>query len=408
MKTFNQFILEAKNTHMEHIEDLVLNAGVDGTRQAIDFLRDLRDMLAGHAKSPTSQTVKWDGAPAVFAGIDPTDGKFFVAKKGVFNKDPKVYKTPADVRADTSGDLQAKLLVALEEFSKLGIKSGVYQGDLMFTKGDLQVEKIDGESYYTFQPNTIVYTVPVNSSLGKKIKAAKIGIVWHTVYTGNSFESMSASFGKDIASTFKSSRSIWQTDATYRDETGNATFTKAETAQITSILSTAGTLFRKVPATLLNAFKENPELLMRAKTYNNTLVRAGKKMNPRTHMRGMFDYIHNYYQKEIDTKKTPQSKAQWEERRKEVMKVFANHSASDFANLFALMNTLVDAKQMIIDKMNKATSIGTFLRTSSGFKITNPEGYVAIDRIGNAIKIVDRMEFSRANFSPDVIKGWQR
>ena len=140
MKKFDKYIVEAKNTHMEHVEDLIFNEGVVGTRKAINFLRDLRDMLAGHSKTSVSRTVKWDGAPAVFAGVDPNDGKFFVAKKGVFNKNPKVYKTPADVSADTSGDLRAKLLVALSEFGKLGIKKGVYQGDLMFTKGDVQKE----------------------------------------------------------------------------------------------------------------------------------------------------------------------------------------------------------------------------------------------------------------------------
>jgi len=408
MQTFNQYIMEAKNTHMEHIEDLVLNDGVDGARQAIDFLRDLRDMLAGNSKSRVSRTVKWDGAPAVFAGIDPSDGKFFVAKKGVFNKNPKVYKTPADVKADTSGDLQKKLLVALEEFSKLGIKSGVYQGDLMFTKGDVSTETIDGQSYYTFQPNTIVYAVPTNSTLGKRINRSKIGVVWHTVYTGSDFESMSASFGKNIASTFNQTNTIWQTDATYRDETGNATFTKAETAQITSLLSNAGAVFQKTPASLLNAFKENDELLLRTKTYNNTLVRAGRKINVRTHMKGLFDYMYSYYQKEIDTKKTQKSKDTWIEKRKDVMKVFSDHNQRDFQNLFTLMNLLVDAKQMIINKMNQASSLDTFLRTRDGFRTTNPEGFVAIDHIGNAVKIVDRMEFSKANFSPDVIKGWQK
>jgi len=162
---------------MEHIEDLVFNEGVDGTRKAIKFLIELRNMLAGHTSTAVKTTVKWDGAPAVFCGIDPSDGKFFVAKKGIFNKEAKVYKTPDDVKADTGGDLQAKLLIALSEFSKLGIKSGVYQGDLMFTSGDISTETYDGEKYYTFQPNTIVYAVPVNSALGKQINKAKIGVV---------------------------------------------------------------------------------------------------------------------------------------------------------------------------------------------------------------------------------------
>ena len=392
----------------EHIEDLIFNEGVKGTRKAIDFLRNVRDMLAGHASAPVTTTVKWDGAPAVFAGIDPTDGQFFVAKKGVFNKNPKVYKTPDDVKADTSGDLQNKLLIALEEFKKLGIKSGVYQGDLMFTKSDLSNETIDGEKYITFQPNTIVYAVPADSHLAKTIRAAKIGVVWHTVYSGNSFDSMSASFGEDIVKNFKSSRSIWQDDATYKDVSGNATFTKADTDEITKILSDAGRTFQRVPGRLIDAFHQNDELLLRTKTFNNTFVRAGKIVNPKTHARQLVDYIHTFYQKEIDKKKTERAKDAWIARRRQVLSVFSEYRSSDFENLFTLMNLLVDAKQMIVDKMNNVGGMNTFVRTRSGFRVTGQEGFVAIDHVGDAIKLVDRMEFSRANFSPDVIKGWER
>ena len=59
--------------------------------------------------------------------------------------------------------------------------------------------------------------------------------------------------------------------------------------------------------------------------------------------------------------------------------------------------------------MNKAASIKTFLKTKDGFEVTGVEGFVAIDHLtGGAVKIVDRMEFSRANFSADILKGWQR
>ena len=218
MLKLKSFIAEEKNTHMEHVEDLVFNEGVVGTRKAINFLQDLRDMLAGNSTSKVTATVKWDGAPAVFAGIDPRDGKFFVAKKGVFNKEPKVYKTPKEIDADTEGDLAAKLKVALAEFKKLGITKGVYQGDLMFTN-DLKTETIEGQKYVTFHPNTIVYAVPYDSPLGVKIRSAKIGVVWHTTYEGDSFETMKASFGKPIVSKFKNVSSIWMDDANKSTQT---------------------------------------------------------------------------------------------------------------------------------------------------------------------------------------------
>jgi len=289
MKKFNHYLVEQKNTHMEHVEDLVFNEGVTGTRKAILFLQELRDMLAGNTRSPIKTTVKWDGAPAVFCGIDPSDGQFFVAKKGIFNKEAKVYKTPEDVKADTGGDLQSKLLIALSEFSKLGIKKGVYQGDLMFTSGDLSTEEYDGEKYYTFQPNTIVYAVPVKSALGRQINKAKIGVVWHTTYTGDSFDSMRASFGKGIVSNFKSVSSIWQDDATYQDISGNATFTKSETNEVTGYLSNAGRFFKRTPAGLINSFSENPELLARTKVFMNSLVRNGQVISPRRAPKQLMD-----------------------------------------------------------------------------------------------------------------------
>ena len=272
MKTLKTYLTEQKNTHMYHIEELVFNEGVDGARKAINFLRDLRDMLSGNANSKISATVKWDGAPAIFVGVDPTDRKFFVAKKGVFNKNPKVYKTNAEIDADTTGDLAAKLKVALAEFSKLGITSGVYQGDLMFTN-DKKREKIDGVDYVTFHPNTIVYAVPVNTPLGQTIQKAKIGVVWHTAYTGRSFETMRAQFGTNIVRKFRANPNVWMDDANYKDYSGTATFTKRETDALTALLSNAGTIFRGINAKTLNAIKDNDELNQLFNTFNNKKVR---------------------------------------------------------------------------------------------------------------------------------------
>ena len=175
MINFNEYITEQKNTHMTHIEDKVIYGGVNGTRQAIMALRELRDMLRGEHDGSVS--VKWDGAPSIFAGIDPSDGKFFVAKKGIFNKNPKVYKTPQDVDDDTSGDLAEKLKIALKHLPSLGIK-GVVQGDFLYGPGDVKKKKINGQSYITFHPNTIVYAVPADSASAKAILASKICLLY--------------------------------------------------------------------------------------------------------------------------------------------------------------------------------------------------------------------------------------
>ena len=145
-----------KNVHLEHIEDEIINRGVAGGREAINFLRSLRDMLAGHSATKVNVTTKWDGAPAIFCGINPENGKFFVGTKSVFNKDAKLNYTDNDIDRNHPGEgLNDKLKVALAYLPKLGIK-GVLQGDMMFTKNDLERQQIQGENYITFQPNTIV------------------------------------------------------------------------------------------------------------------------------------------------------------------------------------------------------------------------------------------------------------
>jgi hypothetical protein len=407
---FNKYLVEAKNTHMEHLEDNVLNGGVDGARQSINFLQSLRDMLAGNSNVKLNTTVKWDGAPAVFAGIDPTDGKFFVAKKGIFNKNPKVYKTEKEVRADTSGDLADKLVTCLKYLPALGIK-GVIQGDLMFTQSDLKIENIGGEQCVTFHPNTIVYAVPTKTKLAKQIQAAKMGIVWHTTYTGKSFETMKASFGKNIKSKLTPSRNVWFDDATYRDVTGTATMTQTETEEVTKVLSRAGTLFQTIKPAILNGFANDEELLIITKTFNNSKIRMGQPIidNGASHVRGLVGFITDKFQKDEDSKKTEAGKQAVRERKQRVLKFFSNNDPMEIAKVFDLMKLLVEAKIVIVSKMNKAEGIGTFLKTAVGFMATSQEGYVAIDHTGkNAVKIVDRLEFSRANFSPDILKGWQR
>ena len=394
---------------MEHLEDNLLNAGVDGARDSINYLRSLRDMLAGNSKSQVNVTVKWDGAPAVFAGIDPSDGKFFVAKKGIFNKNPKVYKTKADVDADTKGDLNTKLNLALRYLPAMNIK-GVIQGDFLYAKKDIKKVQINGEPYITFHPNTIVYAIPEKSRLASEILRSEIGVVWHTNYRGKSFESMSASFGEKIASNLKGSRSVWSVDAVYKDVTGQATMTKTETDAVTLLLSAAGKQFNKINKATFDGITENADLLVRVKTYVNVQVRAGQKIDsPSKFVSGLMEYIYEYYQKEIDKRKSEKGKASQEEKRKEIMSYFSNTDKSQIVGLFELYNLIVDAKLMIIRKLDKAKTVGTFLKTRDGYKVTEQEGFVAIDRMGkNAVKLVDRLQFSNANFSPDYIKGWQK
>jgi len=407
MKSFNTFIIEDKNIHMEHLEDNVLNGGVDGTRQTINFLRAIKDMLVGHSKKSVDITVKWDGAPAIFAGIDPNDGQFFVAKKGIFNKTPQLFKTDADIKSGLSGALAAKFTIALAEFSKLDIK-GIIQGDLLYTKSDLKTVNFEGQSYLTFHPNTIVYAVPTNVPLAQKIKSSKIGVVWHTTYSGTDFESMSASFGGNISSSLTSTKSVWFTDATYKDQSGLATMTSTETKEITGILSQAGKIFQKIDASTLNGIAKDPVLLQKIKTFNNTKVRAQQSIsNTSKHVNELIAYIVNFYKGEAAKRSTPRGQATQVTQRQNVIKFFTKTNKTNLKAIFDMMNVIVAAKNLLISKLDTVKQLNTFLLTDNGYQATGQEGFVAIDRIGgNTIKLVDRMEFSHANFSPNVQKGW--
>ena len=414
MISFKDLLVEdkgGKNLHLEHLEDEIINFGVDGGRAALNFLRSLRDMLSGASRSSVNMTVKWDGAPAIFCGIDPSDGKFFVAKKSVFNVSPKLYKTDAEIDDDLSGALVGKFKVALAELSKLGIKN-VLQGDLMFTD-DIEDDNIDGVAYHTFQPNTIVYAVPKTSELGKKINKAKIGIVFHTTYTGEELQDMKASFGADISGLTKTS-SVWMDDATYKDTSGKSTFTATETDKVTAILSQVGKSFQRINASKLRSFIKLQESMTGAlagaslKTYNNSKVLAGEKINnPGAHAKGYEKWVEMSIQKQIDKAKSPAGKKKYENIQKEYIREVRKHTGN-LKEIITFQNLLVEAKMLIVKKLNSVKGLtDTFIKTANGFKVTNPEGYVAIDRVsGGAVKLVDRMEFSFNNFT--AIKAWDK
>ena len=401
------FLTEAagKNLHLEHLEDEILNFGIAGGRSSIQFLQALRDMFKGGSGSKLNVTVKWDGAPAVFAGPHPETGKFFVATKSLFRKrnaEGAIYYSNADITADKSGELANKLKVSLAEFSKLGMTE-ILQGDLMFTD-DVSTTDIDGKSHHTFQPNTILYAVDTDSKIGRKINTAKIGIVWHTTYRGDSIENLKASFGAKIPS--KSSR-VWQDDATFKDVSGRGTFTAADTVKVTNLLSQAGKQFQKINSGQFNAFLRWQSGLGSSaagagfKTYLNTYTRAGKTLPESGKAVQMyFKHFNDWWIK--NKGETPASKNNLKRHLAEIRK-----ATSALKNVVDFMRFLVQAKLMLIRQLDSAKGLArTFVKTDNGLKVVNPEGYVAIDKTGGAVKIVDKLEFSFNNFT--VAKNWDK
>ena len=400
MLTFKQYLTEAKegkNLHLEHLEDEVLNNGINGTRGAINFLQSLRDMLAGSSKKSVNVTVKWDGAPAVFAGINPENDKFFVGTKGVFNVTPKVNYTDADIdKNHSAAGLNAKLKVALKYLPKLGI-TDVLQGDMLFTQDDLTPETIDGIPHITFTPNTITYAVPKESA--SKIEKSKMGIVWHTTYSGTKLQDMRASFGANIKGLTKTN-DVWFTDADYKDTSGTVNFNKSETDKITAVLSLAGKTFRKMSANFMKQLMNRDDIVTLIKTFNNVKVREGQKISNTTkHTSDLINYIGVKLQKNIDSVKTPKAK-QTKKQTKDAVVGFLSSNKKSLQSIFDMQNQLVDAKNMVIRKLESAKGVmNTFIRTENGYRVTPAEGFVAIDQMGSAVKLVDRMEFSRANFN---------
>ena len=398
---------EGKNLHLEHLEDNVLNYGVVGARQSIDFLRSLRDMLVGHSEKKLNVTTKWDGAPAVFCGINPENGKFFVGTKSVFAKNAKLNYTDDDIDANHPGEgLNQKLKLALRYLPKLNI-TGILQGDMMFTHEDIKEENIDGVEYITFQPNTIVYAVPKDSNLAKMMLAAKLGIVFHTSYTGKSIEDMKASFNVDIGK-LSTTKDVWFRDASLVDASGTATFTAQETQQINSILALAGRVFQTIDSKFLNSIPTRESLLVDIKAFNNSKVRAGEEIRDTSlHTAELIKHIENKYnQKILDAKKEDTKKARIAEKNEVVINLQRNRGNLKY--IFDLMNLIVEAKLMIVRKLESIKNVtDTFIKTDTGYRVTSPEGFVAVDRLkGNALKLIDRMEFSQNNFN--AAKNWSK
>ena len=410
MQKFQDYLVEDKNTHLEHLEDEIINNGTKGAKTAIEFLKSIKKMLQG--KKGSTVSVKWDGAPAVFCGINPENGKFFVATKSLFNKTPKINYTNSDISSNHGGALADKLKECLKYLPSLGIK-GIIQGDLLFTSGDKKTATIDGAKSIVFTPNTITYAVPVVSSgfLGfganiyKEINNAKVGIIFHTSYSGNTIASLKASFGASVSS-LKKNKNVFFDDANYK-QTGVA-FDDSEEKAFDNIIRMAEGSAYKAGAfiDMLKNDKGPLSLGIQLKTFFNTYIRQGTAITNTSKLANNFEvYFRDKIKKEIDSKKTSAAKQKYEEILNVGLKILRpNKEGLYFA--IATYITFQSAKAVLLKKLNQIQSIGSFLRTKNGYKVTNPEGYVAIKGSG-AVKLVDRLEFSQANFnmSKDWVKG---
>ena len=401
MFSFKGYSSSGTNTHLEHLEDSIINDGAKGGRNAIAFLKSLQKMLVGNSSKKVNVTVKWDGAPAIVCGINPENNKFFVGTKSVFNKTPKINYTISDINRNHSGPVASKLAVCLRELKKLGIR-GIVQGDLLFTNEDKKNVSIDGETMISFTPNTITYAFPVDSPAGRRVARARLGIVFHTQYNGNDMASLNASFGyvRGI-----NSASVFVPSAQYKDTSGNSTMNRSEVAKFNAQLRMAeGSLQKAGP--LLNQFDARDPISVgfKLKTYFNSIVRGNQGMGRVKDLtNGFSDYYSNFIDAEIDARKTAKGKEKFKKAKVDNLKFIERNKQSLYFAIASYV-TLQNTKNIVLQKLAQIQSIGHFIRTDTGYKVTAPEGFVATDRVGNVVKLVDRLEFSRANFT--IAKDW--
>ncbi len=389
---------EFKRTHLEHIEDIVITDGYEGGKAVIEYFRGLLLTLKGTSSEAMSVSVKWDGAPAVVCGTNPDNGRFFVGTKSVFAQNAKINYTKRDI-ANNHGtdDLGQKLLKCLVHLKKLNI-SNVVQGDLLFTDDDIVRKNIDGKPHLTFNPNTITYAVPEGGDLANKIDRAKVGIIFHTTYTGDTLAEMDAQGGADVSG-FTESPDVFFDNATYKDVSGSAKFTDEETKKFYNGIEKLEQLLGNVPNNLSSVLGQNQDFIPTFQMYINAMVKQGElPSDVNKFLQGYRKFYDERMQRQMSALKA-QKALQLRQDKMKQMPIFLSKAKKPLQAMLTFYKAVQTMKSFVLKKMNQAMAIGSFSQTDSGLEVTEPEGFVAVDKGGNAVKLVDRLGFSRRNLT---------
>ncbi len=381
--------------HLTHLEELVLTSKKQGLEIAIQFLKELYDTFKGKTDSKTFVSVKVDGAPAVTAGYNPENTKFFVGTKSIGNVNPKVNYTEEDIDKNHghAPGLVKKLKLALKYLPAV-IKEGVYQGDFMFDNEDLKKQNIEGEDLILFKPNTITYAVEQHSPLGQRILNSKIGVVFHTKYSGPNLQNLKKSSDVNV-SEFNQTQDVFVDDAKFKDISGMATFTKDESEKIETLIDACTTAGNRI------GWEEVPDNVYTfLNTFINSLIREGRFVQkPQDEYENFIQWINEKGQKAISQLKTEKGQQKKQQALNEFLSTIETNK-NHVLNLFNLTKKLEQAKMMFVNKYNSAIKTKQFLTQPDGsLKVAAPEGYVAVDHLGNMVKFVSRLDFSAANFA---------
>lgn len=410
MLTFNTFRCNIdeekvnKGGHISHLEDGMFEDGYEGLLSSIVILKDVAKSLSPASGSVSSVNIstKWDGAPAVLAGINPENGKFFVATKSFFNKEPKINYTEADIKKNHEGGLVPKLIDCLKYLKSLNIR-GMAWGDVLFSQADKKTETIDGKSYITFRPNTITYAVPTDSPVGGVVKAAKFGVVFHTKFTGST---MAAAVNRANWSAgtvpMGTSTAVWMPSAKIPTlpKSSPAMLQEPEIKQMNAMVAKIES-DSKSAKSALDTFLKNPAGAY-VSVYINSVIRTGAA---KSSTKSLSVYIETKLNGEISALKKEDSKAKKIKTRDDILK-FLKAYESQIDKLFALHTLITAAKGVLITKLAQTQSVSTFVAAGGGYKPSAPEGFVAACGGSSCkiVKLVDRREFSANNFN--IAKTW--
>ena len=414
--TFQKLLNE--DTHSLHMEDSILKGKAYISRM-LGFYNQVFDTLTGSIdKEKPGITVKIDGAPAItmytkFPGLKGPG----VSTKSIFNATPKVYTSDEDIEADDrSPELKAKLKAALKLAKAKIIPVGeIWQGDLLFTKGDIKNYTDDnGQKYIYFKPNTLVYALPVGSDGAKKALASDIGIVFHTRYKGSSVQTVKQS--NDASTDELNGIPEWAfvLDARLPNLSGVQTLSDQEANDIEDSLYDLHSLCSEIVNDAdYDLLVNNTDFInFYVMTLQNNKVDKSELIDPETFVDELHKWVTGKMSKEYKGLEKLKTKAGRDKKR-----ISLDDKSKDLHTIIETNEPLLhkiaealyiaaDIKNQFITKLNSVNKWVNKVETTFGMKDTNGEGFMVSDVDGNFVKLVDRSAFSYFNRSPDVIKGF--
>lgn len=415
MLSFKQFLFETETVvkqklkHLEHIEDLVFdNQGID---RAVHFLTQLLSFTSGKKETNLIATIKIDGAPSIVAGKIPKNelnaGQFFVGTKSALSKNGKRYtkETANKIYEENTEGLAEKLSTALQYLPEIGINT-ILQGDFLFTKADLQQAKINGNEHIVFTPNVLTYAVLENSNIGNQIKNAKMGVVFHTEYVGNTFEEMHATYNPNLSSLKHSPNVFWRSNKIV-DATKTISHSPKDVSDINKLLQLVMQTYQQIDKSFLQAIHDDSKLKELIKMHINSKIRQGRLVdNVEQHITDFESYIQTRFNADIEKYKTQAKKEEVSKTKERYLKMI-KQTKKQLTLLFDIFNLLTKIKLMILSKLKSLEDIETFFKEEGKYRGTSGEGLVLADsKTNDVVKLVDRLDFSRINFTQP--KEWKK